>query len=319
MTIFILIVGIALLVGGIIYAIICSYQKSENKKTITKKPLPLLFVLSVILIVVSQCFVIVPTGYTGVKSVFGQINDTPALTGFNGKIPFAESITLVNNKQQDKTLATDTSLSAESVEKIPVTVSNVTVTYQIDQARATWIYANVSDINSLVTDSLVSSALKASTVTLNVADVTNRAKVEPMVAEYLQSDMDAKYGAGTITIIRVVIGNMDYEDSYNSALNDKNKAQQAAEQQAIENQKNIDKAAADAEVKKTVAEGDAEAIRIEAEAQAAANQTLTASLNEMILANNWIVKWDGKMPVVTDSSGNIIDISSLLNQNQSGS
>lgn len=46
-------------------------------------------------------FVIIPSGYTGVKTTFGQIAEETLPNGFNWKTPFIESIEIVNNKQQD--------------------------------------------------------------------------------------------------------------------------------------------------------------------------------------------------------------------------
>lgn len=67
-----------------------------------KKIIPLFaFILVVFLAVCS--FSIIPTGYTGVKTSFGQIQETTIQSGkLNFCIPFVQSIHKVNNKQQDK-------------------------------------------------------------------------------------------------------------------------------------------------------------------------------------------------------------------------
>ena len=55
-----------------------------------------------VLAVVRQSIVVIPTGYTGVKSVFGQISGDYVPNGVSGKIPFVEKVTQVNTKQQDQ-------------------------------------------------------------------------------------------------------------------------------------------------------------------------------------------------------------------------
>jgi regulator of protease activity HflC (stomatin/prohibitin superfamily) len=107
---------------------------------------------------------------------------------------------------------------------------------------------------------------------------------------------------------------MDFEDDYNNSINEKNKAQQEYERAQTENKKNLERAENEANVKRAEAQGKADAALIEASGQAEANRVLTESLNSKVLANNWIIKWDGKMPIVTDSNGNIIDISAVLQQ-----
>ena len=67
-----------------------------------KKIFPLFAVIIVLLLAVCS-FHIIPTGYTGVKTSFGQIQETTIQSGkLNFCIPFVQSIHKVNNKQQDK-------------------------------------------------------------------------------------------------------------------------------------------------------------------------------------------------------------------------
>ena len=77
-------------------------------------------------------------------------------------------------------------------------------------------------------------------------------------------------------------------------------------QQELETSKlEAEKAKIDAEAKVTVAEG-----------QAKANDVLSKSIDQSILQSRFIDKWDGKTPVVMGSGGNIMDISSLMNQSE---
>lgn len=62
----------------------------------------------------------------------------------------------------------------------------------------------------------------------------------------------------------------------------------------------------EAEGKKNVsivnAQADAEQTRIRAEAQAKANELMTKSLTPAIIQDNWIKRWDGKLPTVNGSN-----------------
>ena len=68
-----------------------SYKKVDKRYTLVP------VVAAIVLFVVSSAFVIIPTGYTGVRSTFGQINESVVQNGFNWKIPFVQSIEKVNN------------------------------------------------------------------------------------------------------------------------------------------------------------------------------------------------------------------------------
>ena len=87
---------------------------------------------------------------------------------------------------------------------------------------------------------------------------------------------------------------MDFEESYNKAIADKQIARQNAEKQAIENQKAVDlakanreKAEIEAETAKVKAQGEADAMIITAEAEAEAYKIQSSEITE-----NLIRKWE---------------------------
>lgn len=261
-------------------------------------------------IVVSNSFTIIPTGYTGVRSTFGQISSAVVPTGFNWKVPFVQTITRVNNKQQD--IIFEEVISAETSERNEVFFSGVTVTYQINAEKSAWIFANVSNYqNNLVSSGLVASALKTSSKTLTPVDVTNRNTLEPLVKENIQKSLNEKYGSDVVTVNKVVINNATFDDEYNNKIAQKQQAQMAYETQQIENKTAVEKAEAEAKVKITQAQADADALKISAQAEAEANKVLEESLTDVILQQMYIDKWNGELPMVTDGSNIMIDFSSL--------
>ena len=308
---FIFIIGLAVLVIGAIVA----FNKESMIGAIAS------VILGAAIALFGMSFVIIPSGYTGVKTTFGQIAEETLPNGFNWKTPFIESIEIVNNKQQDAGFAQkDSKIWGETSEKIPVYMADVTVTYQIDNEKSAWIYANVSDYKSqLISDAMVASALKNAAVQFTAEQVTIRSNIEPTAQKELQESLNNKYGENVVHILKVVINNMDFEDSYNEAINQKNLAAKQAEAQAIQNQIEIDKATKDAETQRIAAEaqataetakaqGEADAIRIKAEAEAEANRKLSESLTDNVLRNKLYDKWNGELPKVSNGSTPLVSI-----------
>lgn len=308
---FVFIVGLAVLIIGAIVA----FNKKSMIGAITS------VILGAVIALFGMSFVIIPSGYTGVKTTFGQIAEETLPNGFNWKTPFIESIEIVNNKQQDAGFALkDSKIWGETSEKVPVYMADVTVTYQIDNEKSAWIYANVSDYKSqLISDAMVASALKNAAVRFTAEQVTVRSNIEPAAQKELQESLDNKYGKNVVHILKVVINNMDFEDSYNEAINQKNLAAKQAEAQAIQNQIEIDKATKDAETQRIAAEaqataetakaqGEADAIRIKAEAEAEANRKLSESLTDNVLRNKLYDKWNGELPKVSNNSAPLVSI-----------
>lgn len=311
MNFILIIIGLAVLTIGAIIAF--------NKESVIRAIISV--ILGAAIALFGMSFVIIPSGYTGVKTTFGQIAEETLPNGFNWKTPFIESIEIVNNKQQDAGFAQkDSKIWGETSEKVPVYMADVTVTYQIDNEKSAWIYANVSDYKSqLISDAMVASALKNAAVQFTAEQVTVRSNIEPTAQKELQESLNNKYGENVVHILKVVINNMDFEDSYNEAINQKNLAAKQAEAQAIQNQIEIDKATKDAETQRIAAEaqataetakaqGEADAIRIKAEAEAEANRKLSESLTDNVLRNKLYDKWNGELPKVSNDSAPLVSV-----------
>ena len=259
----------------------------------SKKTMVTLIVVGVLALVLSQSFVIIKTGYTGVRTTFGQVDSTVLQNGFNGKIPFIQSIKIINNKQQDKKY--DGEIWGEANDKTAVFAKDVIVSYYINPERSAYIYANVNNYkDNLIPQTLVNSAVKSAMVQLSSDNVTNRNKIEALAKTSLEKAVVEKYGSDTVVILKVTIDNMDFEASYNEAIANKQIARQNAERQAIENQKAIDmaiaeqeKARAEAETKKIKAQADADAMIITAQAEAENYRIKSEAITDKLLK-----KWE---------------------------
>lgn len=315
MNIAMIVVGLILLVGGTVVG--CSMKScqisEEDKMAKFPKGFAVAALIGLILFGLGNSLVIIPTGYTGVKSTFGQIDEATVQNGANWKLPFVQKIEKVNNKQQD--IVFEGQIWSETAERTALYYDGITVTYQINPKMSAWIYANVSNYEeNLVNQTLVASAIKTSSKSLSSTDATNRGIIEPLSMQNIQKALNEKYGENVVIINKVVIASADFEDSYNQAIAEKQTAQLAYEQQQIENQKKIEAAEADAKVKTTQAQAEADAAVIKAQGEADANELLNDSLTEKILQQMYLEKWDGALPKVSLSDGTdaIVDIGNLI-------
>ena len=323
MNVFLIVVGILAIIAGIVGPIIVNTVRNDRRrynetvKPVKKTAWMALILVGILMFIFGNAFVIIPTGYTGVRVTFGQINEVPAPNGLNFKTPFVEKIVAVNNKQQDKTFSSE--VWGETIEKTPVYATDVVVSYMVMAEKSAWLYQHVTDVDNLVDAKLVASAVKAAMVELSVENVTNRSHIEPLVLKKLNVSLTEKYGENAVVAVKVIINNMDFEASYNEAIAAKSIAAQNQQRIEIENQTAIKKAEADkqvalmnaeaaAEAKKIEAEAAAQALLIQAEAEAEANRKLAESLTDEVIQNKTIEKWDGKLPTVTGDGGAIIDI-----------
>lgn len=125
--------------------------------------------------------------------------------------------------------------------------------------------------------------------------IAKRAEMSPAVENAIKSAIDDNY---YVNVNTVVLTNIDFSDAFETAVEEK----MIAEQQQL-------KANYENETKVAQAQAAADAKRIEAQAEKDANDLLQKSLTDEILRQNYIDKWDGKLPqYVGDGSGVIVDI-----------
>lgn len=176
--------------------------------------------------------------------------------------------------------------------------------HHLPEDWAKFKYYCIQDVNTEVDiyKRLKRFPIKSAMAELGPNEVTNRTKIEPLAQQKLAESLNQKYGEGAVFINKVVINNMDFEEAYNTAIQQKSIAQQNADKQKIENEAAIAKAEADKQVAITNAEAEAQKTSIAADAQAEANCKIAESLSEPLIEYQKIQKWDGKLPTVSGSN-----------------
>lgn len=312
-SVILIIIGLIIIIGAIICAV-----------TLDKAWLTLTAIIGLIPMIIGLSIKFVPTGYVGVRTAYGQISETPVKSGLNWHTPFVEQIHLINCKQQE--LGFNTQIWSETAERTEVYCENVVVDYQIDAEYAAWIWSNVEEWDTnLVKITSIESGIKSATKLFNDIDVTDRSKIEVAAKDAIQNSLDTKYGEQIVNVVSVAIGNINFSDAYNNAIEKKAQAKLAAEADEYANKQATQKvkaeaeqkkiqAEAEAEAKRIKAEGDAEAIKIKADAEAEANSKIAKSLTSELIEKEKIDKWDGKLPTISGSSGVIVNMSDITGE-----
>lgn len=303
-----IIIGIVVLIGGFIFAATQVDTRTKNHAP-RRRAIRIASVVLALVIAAFSAIAIVPSGYTGLRTVFGVVNEDETVHGFSFVKPVVENIVLVDNRQQP--VEVKDQIWSESSEQTAVYAAGVVVTYTISPESSAWIYTHVRDYeHNLISQEMVASAIKVATRSTETKLVTSREVIEPKVLAALQESVDTRYGEGTVAINAVVIADMDFEDAYIQAISSRQQAIVQQEQQAIQNQTAIEKAETDARVKQTAADAEAYAITAKAEAEASANERLSETITSNILEYNEIEAWDGKLPTVMGDSLPIIGFDS---------
>ena len=264
-----------------------------------------LFAGAVLLCIVS-CFAIVPTGYTGILTTFGAVEERTLGNGPNFIAPW-QSVVNIDNREQK--VSVSTSAFSSDIQQVDLTVA---INYSIDAQTARNLYHTVGqNYYDTVMYPRIQEDVKAVFSQYTAENlVANREILSDKVFDLLARDMETY----NITIRKVTIENIDFTDAFTNAVEAKQVAQQnrltAETQQAqatMEEEARAERAviAANAEAEQAIiaAKADLEVVQIQAEAslyagqrEAEMNQRISEALTPELIQYYWIKQWDGKLP-----------------------
>ena len=123
----------------------------------------------------------------------------------------------------------------------------------------------------------------------------------------IEARLAEELGRENFIVSKVTTG-IKYPDALVESINAKNRALQ--EELRIKNEALV--AEAEAAKKVAIAQGDADAMRIRADAEAYYNRTVAASLSFTMVQMKAVQKWDGKVPVMFGGAAPFIDINKFI-------
>lgn len=241
--------------------------------------------------------VIVPAGHRAALlrfgAVVGQLDE-----GMSMIMPGVNSTVLIEVRTQKE----ESQASAASRDLQTVTTS-LALNFHVDSAHVGRLYQKVgTEYKSRVIDPAVQESLKVVTAQFTAEelikkrqDVKNQVELE--IAKRLKAyDILVEPGGLSIT-------NFDFSPEFKKAIEEKQVAQQMMEKQKYV----LQQAELEKQTEVTRAEGKSQAARLNAAA-------LQVQGGELVVAREWIEKWDGKLPSVAGGGNMMFDISKLMGQ-----
>lgn len=273
--------------------------------------------LSILCLIISLlgCIKSIPTGYTGIVTTFGRVEEKVLDAGLHLVKPL-QNVVLMDNREQ----RTPFSVSAFSSDIQQTSVSG-SVNYAIDQSTAMTLYKEVGvSYQSVLIQPRILEDVKAIFSRYTAENlIASRDDLSNSIEVLLQNDLSS-YG---INVMSVSIEDIDFTDVFTNAVEAKQVAAQekltaqTKQEQAIMEQKAAAEretiaAEAAANVQRVKADAEAYAIRTKAEAEAEANKMVSGSLTRELINYQQAKTWDGKLPS-TMLSGDSVPIISIEN------
>ena len=260
----------------------------------------------IVLLVFVTCTATVETGYTGIVTTFGKVEDVTLEAGLHFKSPFQRIIAMDNREQ--KTSFTTEAFSSD-IQQVNIIGS---INYAINKSTAMNLFKEVGTdyFNKLVYPRMLEITKGVFSKYSAENLVANREKLSQDIRDGLDKEL-TDYG---INVISLSIENLDFTDAFTDAVEAKQVAAQRklqAEieqaQMTMETQQQAERqrinAEAAANVAKINADADAYAVKVRSEAEAEANKMIAESLTENLIRFNEVKNWDGKLPTYMAGEG----------------
>ncbi len=309
-----LIFAAVLIVGGVLVGrLVVSTAAQVRDATRSRLPLAaigrgvqVVGVVLGLLIVALSSFVVVDAGHIGVVTVFGNVEKDPLYNGLHFVLPYKDVIQMDTRVQKHEARYDAASVDIQAVHAV------MALNYRLIGERAPEVYRTVGlRYEQSIIDPAAAEVLKANTAVHAANDILQqRPKIKADVQDGLTKWL-LKYG---IQVTEVSIKDIRFDKDFEQAVERKQIAQQVAEQKRYE----VDQAKREAESKvarergegaalQARAEGEAAALRLRAAAESEYNAKVTQSLTATLIQQQYLAKWDGKLPqFVTGAGGNLL-------------
>lgn len=255
----------------------------------------LLFIIVSAIIIVSCSITTIPTGFVGVKTRFGKVQDDVIQEGLNIKTPFIEKIVKIDCKTRK--IETESGGSTKDLQTVTIKVA---INYNVNKLTANKLYREVGiDFENVIVNPAILESIKSAMAQYNAEElITKRAEVSNKIEETIIGKISAR--GFDVTEFNVI--NIDFSQEFDQAIERKAVKQQEVataqaelEKQKIQNEKEISEAEKDARVM---------------ELQNQQITELTLRLKQLENERAMIDKWNGAYPstMISDGSNTLLNI-----------
>lgn len=228
----------------------------------------------------------ISTGEVGIRTTLSKVTTTQG-PGLYFKLPFFQGMNVINTQTQKE------QINANAASNDLQTVStSVAINYSIDPESAIDLFSRVgTEYKSKIIDPAIQEVVKAVTAQYTAEQlITKRAEV----TDKIKVGLAERLASNHINVEQVSITNFDFSASFNEAIEKK----VTAEQNALAAKNKLEQVKYEKEQMITKAQGEAESIRIQA-------QAINSQGGADYVQLQAIAKWNGVLPAQMIPNGTL--------------
>jgi len=273
----------------------------ENKKNVSLRMTGIGIVFIMIMALMISAIEIVESGYVGVVTHFGAVQEEVLPEGMHFVVPIQTRVEPINVRIQK--IEADAKASSKDLQNV---TSKVALNFALDKGKANVIFQELGvNYKQTIIAPTIQESIKSVTAQYTAEELITK---RPLVKQDVFEDIKLRLGQNNIVVSDFSIVDFNFSPEFNRAI----EAKQIAEQRALTAKNDLARIKTEAEQVKAKAIGEAEAELAKAKAQAEAQELLAKTLTKDILQLKTIEKWDGKTPIALgEGASSFLDIAAV--------
>ncbi|MFN3598767.1 MAG: prohibitin family protein [Aquificaceae bacterium] len=228
------------------------------KDNYKKIPIPIItIILILVLVSIINPFVIIPSGFVGIKRTLGKIEDTPLREGLHVIVPLLQRVEKleIRTRTVEFTRERQNPINSLSKDGLPVNM-DVAVLYKVEPSRTPRLIKEYSfDYEERIIKQIVRTAVRDAVAEMESSTVyQERQRLQDKIRREVAKELEKRY----IILEDVLLRDIRLPDSVVKAIEEKRRAYEEAQRMQFL----LEKEKLEAERKKVEAQGIAEANKI---------------------------------------------------------
>ena len=247
-------------------------------------------------VVITSIFVVIPAGQVGVKVLFGNVDPQPLPQGLN--IIWNPLYDVV--KMDTRVVKFQDRYDAASKDQQIVHVV-MALNFRLLPERAPEVYRAIGlNYVNVIVSAAAPEVLKANTAKHNVAEILQQRQLIKLDVQKGLTEWLARYG---LALNEVSLADIRFDKKYEEAVENAQIAERNSVAADWNARAKIVTLRGEGEAELEKAKGEALAKRLRADAEEYYNNKIASSLRPVVIQQQYLGKWDGKLPQFMTGSG----------------
>ncbi|HXG50731.1 MAG TPA: prohibitin family protein [candidate division Zixibacteria bacterium] len=249
-----------------------------------------------VIVVVTSIFVVIPAGHVGVKVLFGNVDPQPLREGLNVVWNPLYDVVRMDTRVVKFQERYDAASKDQQIVHVVMALN-----FRLLPDRAPEVYRAIGpNYVNVIVAAAAPEVLKANTAKHNVAEILQQRQLIKLDVQKGLTEWLARYG---LALNEVSLADIRFDKKYEEAVENAQIAERNSVAADWNARARIATLRGEGEAELEKAKGEAAAKRLRADAEEYYNTKVAASLRPLVIQQQYLARWDGKLPQFLTGGG----------------